>query len=61
MAVREMPGVEMSLEEQTHVIEELEEEFRRLDGVLEGIRRAAREMIRGQQGGDGDGDVMVES
>ncbi len=56
-----MPGVEMSLEEQTHVIEELEEEFRRLDGVLEGIRRAAREMIRGQQGGDGDGDVMVES
>lgn len=51
----------MSLEEQTHVIEELEEEVRRLDDVLKGIGRAARESMKGQQGGDGDGDVMVES
>lgn len=61
IAIRELPGVEMSLEEQEHVIEELEEEVRRLDEAMDGIRRAAREMMRGQHGGDGFWDAMVET
>lgn len=54
----------MSLEAQEDVIEELEEEVRRLDGVMEGIRRVAREMMRDQQAGDewkGGGDAMMAS
>lgn len=61
MAVGELPGVEMSLQEQQQVIGELEEEVRRLNEVLEGIRRAARGMLKAQHGGDESGDAMEES
>lgn len=46
VAVRELPGVDMGLEEQEEVIAELEAESRRLRGVEEGIRNAARDQLR---------------
>lgn len=66
LAVRELPGVEMSLEEQKDLIEELEEEVERLGGVLEGIRSAAREVLGGkrieeERRESGDGDVVMET
>ena len=45
VAVRELPGIEMSLEDQQSVISELEEESRRLNRVLEGIGAKAREAL----------------
>ena len=45
VAVRDLPGIGMSLEDQEIVINELEEEVRRLDGVMEGIRAKAREAL----------------
>lgn len=64
--MRELPGVEMSLEEQKDLIEELEEEVERLGGVLEGIRSAAREVLGGkrieeERRESGDGDVVMET
>lgn len=53
VAVRELPGTEMGIEEQEDVIQELEEESGRLRGVEEGIRRAAREWLEGVVGGVG--------
>ncbi|KAL2039414.1 hypothetical protein N7G274_007686 [Stereocaulon virgatum] len=55
VAVRELPGVEMGIEEQEAVIRELEGEVRRLRGVWEGIARGAREGMRrlGEEGGRG--------
>lgn len=50
MAVRELPGVEMGIEEQEDVIAELEEESRRLKCVEEGITRAARKRLEGVVG-----------
>ncbi|KAF6235624.1 hypothetical protein HO173_006307 [Letharia columbiana] len=47
VAVRELPGVGMGIEEQEDVIAELEEESRRLRGVEEGIRKAARNRLEG--------------
>ncbi|CAF9912401.1 MAG: hypothetical protein ALECFALPRED_008107 [Alectoria fallacina] len=47
VAVRELPGVEMGIEEQEDVMAELEEESRRLRGVEEGIRKAARDRLEG--------------
>lgn len=45
--MRDLPGVEMGIEEQEDVIAELEEESRRLRGVEEGIRGAARKRLEG--------------
>lgn len=44
-AVRELPGIEMGIEEQEDVIAELKEESRRLRGVEEGIRRTAKNRL----------------
>ncbi|KAL6721022.1 hypothetical protein ACLMJK_000122 [Lecanora helva] len=49
VAVRGLPGVEMSLHEQEDVIGELEAEVRRLEGCMEGVREVAR-------GGGGKGE-----
>ncbi|KAL9134607.1 MAG: hypothetical protein Q9175_004206 [Cornicularia normoerica] len=46
-AVRQLPGVDMAIEEQQDVIAELEEESRRLRGVEEAIRKAARKRLEG--------------
>lgn len=56
IAVRELPGVEMSIEEQEDVIAELEEESRRLRGVEEGIMLAARKRLD-----EGTGEVKGAS
>lgn len=50
VAVRELPGVEISIEEQEDVIAELEEESRRLRGVETGISKAARDRLGGAVG-----------
>ena len=42
--------MEMSIQEQGTVIEELEEEVRRLEGVVEGIREKARNRTDPSQG-----------
>lgn len=57
IVVRELPGMEMGIEEQEGIIVELEEEVRRLRGVEEGIGRAAREAWQkgiGTEGGKED-------
>lgn len=53
--VKELPGVEMGIEEQAGVIGELEEEVRRLREVEKGIRSAAREAWRREGDGVGEG------
>ncbi|KAK3168189.1 hypothetical protein OEA41_004635 [Lepraria neglecta] len=62
-AVRDLPGVEMGIEEQDDVIRELEEEVRRLRGVQEGISRVARDGMRGlrQERGKHDAEKMEET
>ena len=45
--MRELPGVDMGIGEQEDVIGELEEESRRLRGVEEGIRKAAKIRLEG--------------
>lgn len=52
--MRDLPGVEMGIEEQEDVIRELEEESRRLRGVEVGIRGAARRRVEGVVGNDDD-------
>lgn len=42
--------MEMSIEEQEDVITELEDEVRRLDGVLEGVRVRAKKGLAGVEG-----------
>ena len=55
----------MSVEEQEHEIQELEEESRRLRGVEEGIRRAAGKRLEGVlgkgEGGSADDDGAMET
>lgn len=45
--MRQLPGVDMGIEEQQDVIAELEGESRRLRGVEEAIRKAARKRLEG--------------
>lgn len=45
--MKELPGVDMGIEEQEDVIAELEEESRRLRGVEEDIRKAAKIRLEG--------------
>lgn len=63
VAVRELPGVEMGIEEQEDVIRELEGEVRRLRGVREGIARGARDRMRklAEEGGRGNAARMEET
>ncbi|CAD6581651.1 MAG: hypothetical protein ASARMPREDX12_000621 [Alectoria sarmentosa] len=62
VAVRELPGVEMGIEEQEDVMAELEGESRRLRAVEEGIRKAARDRLEGAvsdvEGGKADDGAM---
>lgn len=65
--MRDLPGVEMGIEEQEDVIRELEGESRRLRGVEEGIGRAAGKRLEGLTSGgaagiaDDDGDGVMET
>lgn len=60
-AVRELPGIEMGIEEQEDAIRELEEESRRLRGVEEGISMAARERLEGVAGEVEGGDAADDA
>lgn len=57
-AVRDLPGIEMSIEQQQDVMEELEAEVRRLEAVTEGIREKVTECL--DSGGTAGGDAMEE-
>ena len=59
-AVRDLPGVQVGLDEQERIIRDLEEEVRRLNEVEVGIGRAARRSLKDEISARGQDDVKTE-
>lgn len=49
-AVRGLPDIERTIEEQEEEIAELEDEVRRVRGVIAGMREGARAALSGERG-----------
>ena len=58
-AVRGLPGVDMSIEQQQEVIVELEDEVKRLETITNGMKEKIRECL--QMGESVSGDAMEET
>ena len=52
-AVNDLPGIEVTIEQQETVISDLEEEVRRLNRILEGISAKARDMMAAEDLAEG--------